>query len=88
MQHLKFLNIVLICTSGENYKYNCVADKIASWDNVVLAYEPVWAIGTGKVATPAQAQEVSAVLFPLPNITDNNSMMQLDQCMHKRYMQN
>jgi triosephosphate isomerase len=24
----------------------------------VLAYEPVWAIGTGKVATPAQAQEV------------------------------
>jgi triosephosphate isomerase (TIM) len=25
---------------------------------VVLAYEPVWAIGTGKVATPAQAQEV------------------------------
>jgi triosephosphate isomerase len=25
---------------------------------IVLAYEPVWAIGTGKVATPAQAQEV------------------------------
>jgi triosephosphate isomerase len=25
---------------------------------VILAYEPVWAIGTGKVATPAQAQEV------------------------------
>jgi triosephosphate isomerase len=28
--------------------------------NVVLAYEPVWAIGTGKVATPADAQEVCA----------------------------
>jgi triosephosphate isomerase len=27
---------------------------------VVLAYEPVWAIGTGKTATPAQAQEVHA----------------------------
>ena len=26
--------------------------------NVVVAYEPVWAIGTGKVASSAQAQEV------------------------------
>lgn len=32
--------------------------KISDWDRVVIAYEPVWAIGTGKVATPAQAQEV------------------------------
>lgn len=30
----------------------------AAWEKVVIAYEPVWAIGTGKVATPAQAQEV------------------------------
>lgn len=29
---------------------------------IVLAYEPVWAIGTGKTASPAQAQEVHAVL--------------------------
>ncbi|XP_006644990.1 triosephosphate isomerase, cytosolic-like [Oryza brachyantha] len=35
-----------------------IAEKISDWTNVVLAYEPVWAIGTGKVATPAQAQEV------------------------------
>lgn len=27
-------------------------------DKIILAYEPVWAIGTGKTATPAQAQEV------------------------------
>ncbi len=30
--------------------------------NVVIAYEPVWAIGTGRVATPDQAQEVHAVI--------------------------
>jgi len=30
---------------------------VADWKRVVIAYEPVWAIGTGKVATPAQAQE-------------------------------
>lgn len=36
----------------------CLAELIKNWENVVVAYEPVWAIGTGKVATPAQAQEV------------------------------
>ena len=30
---------------------------VNDWKKVVVAYEPVWAIGTGKVATPAQAQE-------------------------------
>lgn len=29
----------------------------SDWSGVVIAYEPVWAIGTGKVATSAQAQE-------------------------------
>ncbi|HLF52273.1 triose-phosphate isomerase [Flavobacterium sp.] len=28
------------------------------WVNIVLAYEPVWAIGTGETATPEQAQEM------------------------------
>ena len=32
--------------------------NISDWSKVVLAYEPVWAIGTGKTATPEQAQEV------------------------------
>jgi glyceraldehyde 3-phosphate dehydrogenase len=32
------------------------------WSNIVLAYEPVWAIGTGKVATSAQVQEAHKVL--------------------------
>jgi len=35
-----------------------IADRVKDWTNVVIAYEPVWAIGTGKVASPAQAQEV------------------------------
>jgi len=39
-----------------------IADKVKHWDGVVLAYEPVWAIGTGKTATPQQAQEVHAQL--------------------------
>ncbi|RKZ30099.1 triose-phosphate isomerase, partial [bacterium] len=31
--------------------------EISSPDRLILAYEPVWAIGTGRVATPEQAQE-------------------------------
>lgn len=34
--------------------------NLANVDNLIIAYEPVWAIGTGKTATPAQAQEVHA----------------------------
>ncbi len=36
------------------------ADATAA--NTVIAYEPVWAIGTGEVATPEQAQEVHAAI--------------------------
>lgn len=34
--------------------------KTEHWKNIVLAYEPVWAIGTGETATPEQAQEIHA----------------------------
>ena len=34
-------------------------------DRVTIAYEPVWAIGTGKTATPAQAQEAHAFIREL-----------------------
>lgn len=30
----------------------------SAWKNIVLAYEPVWAIGTGETASPEQAQEM------------------------------
>ncbi|KRT82538.1 hypothetical protein AMK59_3405, partial [Oryctes borbonicus] len=39
-----------------------IKDQISNWDNVVIAYEPVWAIGTGKTATPQQAQDVHQAL--------------------------
>ena len=34
----------------------------ADWDNVVIAYEPIWAIGTGLTATPEQAQDTHAAI--------------------------
>lgn len=37
----------------------------AKADSVIIAYEPVWAIGTGKTATPAMAQEVHAFIRKL-----------------------
>jgi len=39
-----------------------IAAKVKNWEKVVVAYEPVWAIGTGKTATPQQAQDVHAQL--------------------------
>lgn len=32
------------------------------WENVVIAYEPIWAIGTGLTATPEQAQDTHAAI--------------------------
>lgn len=41
-----------------------VVDKVGvrAFENIVVAYEPVWAIGTGKTATPEQAQNVHAFI--------------------------
>jgi len=37
-------------------------EKVTDWSRVVLAYEPVWAIGTGKTATPEMAQATHSEL--------------------------
>lgn len=52
-----------------------IAEKVNTverWKNVVVAYEPVWAIGTGKVATNEQAQEVHLKLrqYLTSHVTD------------------
>lgn len=46
----------------ETALWNLNADNL---NDVVIAYEPVWAIGTGKVATPDQAQEMHAFIRSL-----------------------
>lgn len=68
--------------SGEHF--NVVASQLknalfsleaSSWNKIILAYEPVWAIGTGETASPEQAQEMHAfirktiaelMIMPLP----------------------
>lgn len=46
---------------------NAVLDKVGvdGFNNIVVAYEPVWAIGTGKTASAEQAQEVHAFIRAL-----------------------
>ncbi len=39
------------------------ADEV---DRVAIAYEPIWAIGTGRTATPDMAQDTCAVVRPPP----------------------
>ncbi len=50
--------------------------------SVVIAYEPVWAIGTGKVATPAQAEEVH---LDLRRIIENRYNSEVAQAVRIQY---
>ena len=53
---------------------------------IVIAYEPVWAIGTGKVATPEQAQEIHAYIRSViadkysAEVADNTSILYGGSC--------
>lgn len=55
--------------AGEHF--NVIAEQLRKglfhlstqdWENVIIAYEPVWAIGTGVTASPVQAQEIHAFI--------------------------
>jgi triosephosphate isomerase (TIM) len=50
-----------------------VCETSAHFADLIIAYEPVWAIGTGESATPAQAQEVHAFIRSLIAKRDEQS---------------
>jgi triosephosphate isomerase len=50
----------------DNQLRRCFSDiSPAQMDKIIIAYEPIWAIGTGKTATPEQANEVHAFIRDL-----------------------
>jgi triosephosphate isomerase len=49
---------------------------VSAWNNIVLAYEPVWAIGTGETASPEQAQEMHAFIRKTVKAKYNNDIAQ------------
>ena len=56
------------------------------WENVVIAYEPIWAIGTGKTATAEQAEEIHAYIRSCvaevygAEVADNTSILYGGSC--------
>ena len=70
----------------ENGLFNLSADQFS---HIVIAYEPVWAIGTGKTATSAQAQEMHAFIRGVlaekygKEVADNTSILYGGSCNAK-----
>mgnify|MGYP002624322925 CR=1 FL=1 len=62
-------------TQIKNVLYNFGPEDLA---HIVVAYEPVWAIGTGKTATAAQAQEIHA--FIRKTIADKFGLQAAQDC--------
>ena len=63
--------------------FNLTAEE---WKNIVLAYEPIWAIGTGKTATSEQAEEMLAYIRSIvaekygQEAADNTSILYGGSC--------
>jgi len=52
--------------------------SLTDWSRFIIAYEPVWAIGTGRTATPEQAQEVHGFLrSQLGSLVGENSAREI-----------
>lgn len=70
----------------ENGLFNLTAEQFS---HIILAYEPVWAIGTGKTATSAQAQEMHAFIRGVvagkygKAVADNTSILYGGSCNAK-----
>lgn len=47
---------------------------VSDMERIIIAYEPVWAIGTGKVATPEQAQEMHGFIREIINETQSRAI--------------
>ena len=70
----------------EGSVFNLSAEQ---WANITLAYEPVWAIGTGLTATPEQAQEIHAFIRGLvaekfgKQVAENTTILYGGSCNEK-----
>jgi len=70
------MHMDVVSTQLEDGLFHLTEEEMSK---VVIAYEPVWAIGTGKTATPEQAQEMHAFIRAL--VAKKYSQASADACM-------
>ena len=70
----------------DSKKHTLYSLSAEDFGKVILAYEPVWAIGTGKTATPEQAEEIHAHIRSLvaakygQEVAENTSILYGGSC--------